>query len=63
MLLILAFQGCQETTPEPGPTNAGRLEKVPDASLKEPNGKGVSAALFFNDGDSCAIERTIYCWG
>ncbi|KPK84928.1 MAG: hypothetical protein AMS27_08705 [Bacteroides sp. SM23_62_1] len=51
MLFSLLINCCNETGPEPGPTASEKLQKVLDYNLKAFNGKGVSAAIVFQNRD------------
>lgn len=51
MLFSLLINCCTETEPEPEPTTSEKLQKVLDNNLKVFNGKGVSAAVVFQNRD------------
>lgn len=51
-LLSILFVGCQKTSPDPDPGREKKLQTILDQTLTQYEGKGVSATIIFEEGDS-----------
>ena len=52
LLLSILIVGCQKTSPDPEPGRDEKLQTILDQTLTKYNGKGVSAAIIFDEQDS-----------